>query len=133
MEIIIVIVLVGILAGFGLRSYINAIQKTREREMASNLKAMYAANSLYRAQVRQYLSGVNSNLAFINTNLGLSIIGAGIIYTYNGAAGAYTIRADWRNTANNNLVSIIINEQPLANNNPCCLAGLNGCLVINAC
>lgn len=91
MEILIVVVLVGIVAAFGIPSYTKSIERADAREAADNLRMIASAMELYRAQEGGYpvaLSGVVN----INTVLNLNIIEQNMNYSC-ATTGGYTCTA----------------------------------------
>lgn len=135
LELIIVVVLIGIIAGFAIPNYGKAIQKAHERDMLMQLMALHAANVMYRANAGTYWDtggGAQTNLATINSTLGINIISSdGTTYSYTGAAGggSFTADADWdAYTLRVNGSAINTSATPP---NPCCLVG--PCLTLGAC
>ena len=74
MEIVVVVVLVSIVAGFGIPSYQAAMQKAREREVVANSDIIRAAGLMYKSQVGAVLQGNNEDIDYINEELGLNIL-----------------------------------------------------------
>jgi prepilin-type N-terminal cleavage/methylation domain-containing protein len=84
-EITIVVIILGILASFGLPGFTKTINKAKARDAMNNMRIIHAMNSVYFAR-----NGVNitaANLSAINdptTGLGLNIVGNGSTYSCNG-------------------------------------------------
>ena len=114
MEIIIVIILIGIIAGFAIPNYSKSIRKTNEREMITQLCSIHAANIIYKSQARGYFNYSSGDLGDINTGLGLNILANGLSYTYNGDDTSFTV------VATSSDFAVRINELPLSSTNPCC-------------
>jgi len=69
-EILIVIVIVGILAGMGVANFQKTKEATLNNEAAANLKLIQAAEKIYFMENSAYYAG---NTAGINTNLRLAL------------------------------------------------------------
>ena len=88
MEIIVVIVIIGILAGFGIPKYTRAIDRAKERDAATNLRIIRSALILYQQQDGAFPAvGFLGTIGAINNTLGLAIIENNITYTCVAAAG----------------------------------------------
>jgi len=96
-ELIIVIILIGIIAGFAVPNYGKAIRKAHERDAIIQLTAIHAANLMYQAQQRTFLPQGAGDLNAINTGLNLNIIANGMTYTYQNPFGVlpYAGLATW--------------------------------------
>jgi len=96
-EVIMVVVILGVVAGFGLLQFSRMILETKEQNVVNQLKAIHAANEVYSERKSTaplgYLSGANMDLDDINTNLGLSIFADGVTYDYSGGGNNYTVTA----------------------------------------
>ncbi|MCA9398690.1 MAG: type II secretion system protein [Candidatus Omnitrophica bacterium] len=123
-EIIITVFIIGLLASFGLPGYAKAIQKSQERDIVTQLRAIHAANEVYRASANEYLQDGGSalNLAAINSNLNINIVPNGVTYTYSSTGiSAYQAQAAWDG------LTLRVTEAVLDNSNPCCVGG--ACLI----
>lgn len=89
MEIMIAIVIVGVVAAFAVPNYVKANNRAEERQMITNLRAIAAAQEIYKAQNGNYWPAhvvvpptANQGIAAINAALKLSILTSGAKYTY---------------------------------------------------
>ena len=118
MELMIVVVIIGIIAAFGIPNYQKSIQKAHERDTVAQLTALHAANLLYRSYDGAYwdTGGTDQNLAQINSTLSINIIAnAGTAYNYNSANGsAFTATATWA------AYTLRVTQAPIGTTNPCC-------------
>jgi len=73
-EIIVVVIIVGITAAFGIPNYSKAIQRADERNMITNLKLIRAAAEIYIDADGAFPGPGWATLDAVNTGLGLSII-----------------------------------------------------------
>jgi prepilin-type N-terminal cleavage/methylation domain-containing protein len=124
-ELMIVIVLIGVIAGFALPNFSKAVLKAQARDAMSQLEGLYAANKIYRAQNNTFWVATAGSAAAINAGpLNLNIVpSTGVNYTYTGVAA--TFRADAvRGGASPFTIRISqspINPVSLAAANPCCI------------
>ena len=126
-EMIIVVITLGVVAGFALPSYTKALQKARERDAITQLAVIHAANTLYRSRVGTYYVNPSGTVNDINTNLGISIIPGDNTYTYSSNDGT-TFTA----SATDGNYTIEADEGALINGtNPCCSGG--SCRATNDC
>ncbi len=127
MELMIVVVTVGIIAGFAVPQFQKAMDRARERDAILNLQTIDAAEVVYRARYGKYWPGAgNFTINAINSALGLSIVEIGDT-TYRCGSGddsMYICEATLRSG------NIIHYEQPPngGSANPCCLNG--GCQLV---
>ena len=80
MEVIIVVVLFGIIAGFGVPNYIRAMSKSEERTLITNLITIRAATDVYIVNTRTANVPNMGNVQTINDTLGISIVASNITY-----------------------------------------------------
>ncbi|MBF0122033.1 MAG: prepilin-type N-terminal cleavage/methylation domain-containing protein [Candidatus Omnitrophica bacterium] len=73
-EILIVIIIVGIVAGFGIPNFSKSIGRSRVRDAMNNLSVIHAANAIYEVRNNANVSG---DLDAINDKLKLNIISSG--------------------------------------------------------
>jgi prepilin-type N-terminal cleavage/methylation domain-containing protein len=138
MELMVVVVLIGIIAGFAIPNYSKAVRKAHERDMVMQLITLHAANQIYEANAGKYLqTDCNggppaTDLDCINTRLSINIISSdGTAYSYNSTGtSTYTADADW------DIYTILVDESPIDTNgtnpdNPCC--STNNCLAVIDC
>ena len=123
-EIMIVVVLIGIIAAFGIPSFDRMIRKAHERNAILGLTSINQGNVVYSAKSLngQYLPGTDLTLPAINTGLSIDIKGLDLTYDYDRTApGAYTATAAW---AGANPFTVIVDEGPIVlGTNPSCLVG----------
>jgi len=123
MELMIVVVVLGIMAGFAIPNYQRAIQKSHERDATSQLIAMHAANLIYRSNTGTYLIGTNLDHTDLNTSLGINIIALDKTYDYSDeGADAYTCDVTW--TGGSSTFTISLDESIIDPGvNPTCSGG----------
>ena len=127
-ELMIVVVLIGILAGFALPQYGKAVVKGQERDAVVQLTTIHAANLIYFAAAARYLPGTNLDMAEINTGLGINIIGADTTYAYTrNTVNTYTVIADGPGSS----FEATLTQAPVSATNPCCSDGT--CYILPAC
>jgi type II secretory pathway pseudopilin PulG len=121
MELMVVIVIIGIIAGFALPQYQRAIRKSIERDAIAQLSALWAANNMYRAVNDVYWPGANQTAAQINAGLNLNLIQqTNCTYTYTRLTNTtYTARMAYVDGVNN--FTIELDEGALAAGNPACV------------
>ncbi len=68
-----VIIIIGILAGFSLPNFGKTARRSRARNAIVNLSMIHAANVLYKARTGSNISGT-ANLAAVNAALNLNIV-----------------------------------------------------------
>lgn len=131
MELMIVVVIIGIIAGFAIPNYGKAVQKAHERDMLAQLTSIHAANLLYRSYEGKYwdTGGADKTLADINSTLSLNIIAnSGTTYNYNSADGStFTATADW----DGGTCVLQVTQAPISTTNPCWLSGT--CVSVPGC
>ncbi len=118
-ELITVLVILGIIAGFAIPNYNTAIERSHRRDADIQLRAIHVANQIYRAQNGNYLAGT-FDLAAINNTLGLNIISNGMDYQCSGDGTTYSC------TATHNAWTLGVTEQALSDTaplNPDCTTG----------
>ena len=77
-EIIVVLVIMSLMAGFGIPSFSKAIQNAEKNEAVLNLKVIHAASVLYKARTGYYPQA--GSIESINLGLKLNIIANGAFY-----------------------------------------------------
>lgn len=87
MELIIVVVIIGIIAGFAIPSYQRAINKAKERKAALNLFTMQQAMIIHYAKTGGYITGDWPDIDTINAELGLHISDPDHDYTCSDTEG----------------------------------------------
>jgi prepilin-type N-terminal cleavage/methylation domain-containing protein len=134
-ELMIVIILIGVMAGFALPSFTKAVLKAQVRDAMIQLEALYAANRIFRAQNNTFwtvtVAAGPTGAATINGGpLGLNLVSNGLSYGYtpNSAVTATLFTATAARTGTN-AFTVRINQNlinPLGGpgaSNPCCVAG----------
>lgn len=91
LEILIVIIIVGILAGLGMASYTGVKEKTLGKEAIANLKLIASAERIRRMETGGYY--ISSNLQNINDNLKLSLSDSNWAYSVSGTAATFSATA----------------------------------------
>lgn len=122
-ELMVVVIIVGMLAAFGLPSFQRATLKNRERRAIVHLINIHGANEIFSARNGNagYWPGPGGNLAAINAGLSLNIIDNDMNYSYSRSSPtAYTATAAWPNTGS---FTLRINRNAVTATNPCCAAG----------
>ena len=85
-ELTMVVVIMGIIAGFVLPNFQKSVVRGQVRQVRNNLMAIQAGQEMYMARTGSYF-GAAANLAAINTGLGLNLISAASDITYSCLAG----------------------------------------------
>ena len=97
-EILIVVAIIGIIAGFGLPGYEKMVRKAHERNAILGLTSIHQANSVYEAKMGVYLSGTGLTLALINSGLSIDVKALSMTYAYTRNGGdplLYTATSWW--------------------------------------
>ncbi len=93
-ELMVVVMVLGLIAGFGIPNYTRAIERAHVRDARTQLTALWSANQVYRSQTGSFWPTTNNqNIASINTNLGMSMIPNGMIYDCDGNGATYSCSA----------------------------------------
>jgi prepilin-type N-terminal cleavage/methylation domain-containing protein len=71
LELLTVIIIISILAAWGLPNYTTSKEKASDKEAVSNLKIMQSAQMAYKLDAGTYYS--NASAAYINQNLRVSV------------------------------------------------------------
>jgi prepilin-type N-terminal cleavage/methylation domain-containing protein len=82
LELMVVVIIVGIVASFGIPNYTRSLDKARRKDAESNLQVIHAAQQIYIARHNNVYFGPG-NLAQINSNLMLNIVANGTTYSCN--------------------------------------------------
>jgi len=135
-EIMIVVVLIAVIAGFGIPTFDKMVRKSHERTTIMELISLHTANQVYEARGGLYLSGTNLNLSQINTGLSIMLKGVDTTYDYDYKAGnPGNYKASTIATVGNNY-KMRLNEKAInlrggVGRNPCCSSGT--CLTLPNC
>ena len=124
-EILIVVAIIGIIAGFGLPGYEKMVRKAHERNAILGLTSIHQANEVYAAKKAEYLpdGGGTLNLAQINSGLSIDVKALSMTYAYTSpSVSTYTATSAW---GGGGPFTVLVDERSLAlgGNNPCCSAG----------
>lgn len=93
-ELIIVVIIIGVLAGLSLPIFNAAKEKSLDKEAKTALTLVYSANKVYHSQSDNFYPPAGSGgYAAINQNLNLDLSGTNWSYSISGASGAYTATA----------------------------------------
>ncbi|MFQ5680599.1 MAG: type IV pilin protein [Candidatus Omnitrophota bacterium] len=95
-EITIVLVILGILAGIAWPNFMRSKERALAKEAIVGLKLIRAAEMVYQSENGTYYpsSGSQGNIATINTNLRLTLSETNWDYTITGGASAFTATAN---------------------------------------
>lgn len=120
-EILIVVILITIIAAFGIPGYGKMIRRSHERNAILGLIAINQANSVYEAKTGGYYAGGSFGLAAINTSLSIDLKALDLTYSYEGSVGSYVATAVWAGTLP---FTVEVDENPISLGvNPFCSAG----------
>lgn len=118
-EILIVVAIIGIIAGFGLPGYEKMVRKAHERNAILGLTSIHQANEIYAAKNAEYLPTV-ATLALINSGLSIDVKALSMTYAYTSpSASTYTATSVW---GGGGAFTVSVDQRSLAlgGNNPCC-------------
>ncbi len=82
-ELMVTVVIFGTMSALGVPSYFNMVERGRASEAKANLKAIQMAESVYKLRNGMYWTPGNTNLAAINSTLGLDLGPSAQYYTDN--------------------------------------------------
>ena len=125
-EVMVVIVIIGIIAGFGIPNYALAVLKGRESNAIVQLTTLHGAAVFYKAQAGDYWVANTSDLSNINDNLSTNVVANDLTYTYVSAAGsdAFEVTAQWDDNNDTRDFTVKFTEAAIEDGvNPCCDAG----------
>jgi len=122
MELIVVVILFAVIAGFAIPGFDKTIRRSHERSAILFLTSLHLANEIYEVKMNEFLPGAGLSLAQINSGLEINIQAQNMTYSYTrSAVDAYKATAAWSGSTN---FTIRVNEQSMSSaNNPCCSAG----------
>ena len=127
MEVMVVVVIVGLIASFGIPGYQKSVRKSRERNAIIQLTTLHGANVIFNARNGFYLPGAMIGVAAINTGLGINILPAGLDYTYiRVSPTTYTAIAAW---GGGTAFTVGVDESVISGANPCCDTGADTCQI----
>ncbi len=125
-ELMIVVVIIGIIAGFAIPNFTRAVERAHRRDAVVQLTNVHAANQIFRAENGSYWpSADNQNLAAINAALDLSILPNGM--TYECDIGGGPVGTTFTCTAVRDApapsFTVTVTQAPVSGTNPSCTAG----------
>ena len=85
-ELMVVIVILGIIAAYAIPNYGTSITRANQKDAAAQLRAVHAAQNIYRLQNNgnYWLNGTELDEADINTALGLNLVAGDVNYGCEG-------------------------------------------------
>jgi len=119
-EMIVVVVILGVLAGIAIPNYNKTIERSHVQDAINQLSALHAAETIQFARTGSYwpASATTYLITDINTNLKLNIIENDMTYSCQGFQGAtFTCQAS-RNPSGS--YAVTVTEAPLSATNPAC-------------
>jgi prepilin-type N-terminal cleavage/methylation domain-containing protein len=124
MEILVVIVILGAIAGFAIPNFTRTIERSHENDAILQLEAIHSANKIYQARNNAYWppDTASYDITSINTNLGLNIIANDMTYTCLGTDGSTFFCKAVRNAPAASF-TVSVTEADLSSSNPACTAG----------
>lgn len=120
-ELLVVVIIIGLMAAFTVPNYTRSVERSHRKDAETQLKTIWSADQIYRAQNGTYwpspASGSN-DIAAINNNLGLGIISNGMTYTCNSAlTDTFTCTAVRQPSAS---FTITVTQAQIDGSNPSC-------------
>lgn len=91
LEILMVVIVIGILAGLGLPNFMKARERALQKEAQANLKLIAAAERIYRMETGEFYDA--GTVSAINDVLRLSLPTASANWTYSTSATSSTFTA----------------------------------------
>lgn len=122
-EILVVVIIIGVMASFTIPNYTKSIERSHRRDAETQLKTIWSANQIYRAQNGAYWppddnGGAGYDITAINSTLGLGIIPNGMDYICTSAlTDTFTCRADRQPSAS---FTITVTQAQIDGTNPNC-------------
>lgn len=93
MEVLLVVVVLGVLAGLAIPNYFKTVEKAKSSEATANLKTLHLGQKIYQVDNSTFY-GPSMNLAAINQNLDIDITQENYVIAITAAsAAAYTATA----------------------------------------
>ncbi len=131
-ELLVVIIILGIVAGFALPQYQKMVERNYEKIAVRNLKAIHAMEKVYMAEHGHYWPKATGGfgsitypdcLSELNANLRLNISEEGFpVFSCQGTDGTtFWVRAHRGGLSGP--YKIDLDESPLGTSNPCCGSG----------
>jgi prepilin-type N-terminal cleavage/methylation domain-containing protein len=133
LELIVVLIIITIIAGFAIPSYQKSTQKGREREAYLKLLTIHGANQIYKAKYGAYVDSGGSvvqDLNFINSNLSIDLSSTDLDFDYLSPAGGQSYDSTAAYSDGGTVIfRIKIKSGTVGVSNPCCDDGT--CLFFN--
>jgi len=122
MELMIVVIALGIIAGFGIPNYNKSQERVVERDGEYNLGTIASAMEMFsvRNDGAYALGSDLDNVGEINTTLNLGIIQQGMVYSCTGNGSIFTCTANPSNYTWNVEVSDTDSGDPVCAAGPAC-------------
>ncbi|MFP4473758.1 MAG: prepilin-type N-terminal cleavage/methylation domain-containing protein [Candidatus Omnitrophota bacterium] len=116
-EILLVVVILGVVAGWGLPNFTKMFRRADEKDAVAQLKAVHAAQELYAARNNQQYAAA-ADTAAVNSDLNLSIMGQDFRYSCTTSNGGldYSCQA----LHNDEGYAVLIGNGDIDDGNPCC-------------
>ncbi len=124
LELIAVVIIIAIIAGFAIPSYQKTLEKTYRKQATADLIAVHAAQQIKYSEDTQYYpnSATTVTVASINSNLRLNLIEQGMVYTCTGVAGGGSFTCDAVRFASP-VWTLRVTSAALSASNPTCQSG----------
>ncbi|MCK5580380.1 MAG: type II secretion system protein [Candidatus Omnitrophica bacterium] len=130
MEIMVVIVIAGVIAGFAIPSYVKSMERSHESDAINQLSTIHAANQIYLSRAGRYwpLGEINEyEIDEINAALSLNIIANGMTYSCIGIGGGTAFTCTATRDAPATPFTVTVTEAALDATNPMCTSGTPPC------
>ncbi len=94
-ELIVVVVVLGIMAGFAIPNYTKSIDRSYRKDGTVNLTAIYAAEQIYynNNNGSYWPASGSGDVSAINSNLGLGILSNNLTYSCSGDGSTFSCTA----------------------------------------
>ena len=124
MELIVIVIIIGVLAGLALPNYTKTIEKTHQQDAMTQLTAIHAAEMMYYARLGTYWPPTSASYTIgdINSSLKLNVIENDMTYNCQGGA-ASGVQTSFSCQASRNpsaSFTVTVTEQPISTTNPSC-------------
>ncbi|MDO8580390.1 MAG: prepilin-type N-terminal cleavage/methylation domain-containing protein [Candidatus Omnitrophota bacterium] len=131
LELIVVLIIITIIAGFAIPSYQKSTQKGREREAYLKLLTIHGASEIYKAKYGKYYDPVGVvDLSVINPALSLDLSSTDLDFDYLSPAGGQSYDSTAAYSDGGTVIfRIKIKSGTVGGSNPCCDDGT--CLFFN--